>query len=70
MEETIDGTIPLPRTMATHGEVKMTRTDVMKIVGQLFKLKMNVNLISNVLGECATEMKVISQMIRHANLWE
>ncbi|KAI8816473.1 uncharacterized protein EV422DRAFT_284997 [Fimicolochytrium jonesii] len=49
MEETIDGTIPLPRAMATHGEVRMTRTDVMKIVGQLFKLKMNVNLISNVL---------------------
>ncbi|KAJ3019556.1 hypothetical protein HKX48_001983 [Thoreauomyces humboldtii] len=49
MEVTIDGTIPLPRAMAKHGEVKMTRTDVMKIVGQLFTLKMNVNLISNVL---------------------
>ncbi|KNC97300.1 uncharacterized protein SPPG_07229 [Spizellomyces punctatus DAOM BR117] len=49
MEETIDGTIPLPRTMAQHGEVRMTRTDIMKIVGQLFKLRMNVNLISNVL---------------------
>ncbi|KAI8906580.1 hypothetical protein DFJ77DRAFT_477236 [Powellomyces hirtus] len=49
MEETIDGTIPLPRAMAKYGEVRMTRIDVMKIVGQLFKLKMNVNLISNVL---------------------
>ncbi|KAI9094847.1 hypothetical protein DFS34DRAFT_582614 [Phlyctochytrium arcticum] len=49
MEETIDGTIPLPHTMAEHGEVRMTRTDVMKIVGQLFKLRMDVNLISNVL---------------------
>ncbi|KAJ3045645.1 hypothetical protein HDV00_007770 [Rhizophlyctis rosea] len=49
MEETIDGAIPLPRMMAKYGEVKMQRTDVMKIVGRLYKLRMNVNLVSNVL---------------------
>ncbi|KAJ3174347.1 hypothetical protein HDU88_000315 [Geranomyces variabilis] len=51
MDETIEDTIPLPRAMARYGEVKMRRTDVMKIVGQLFKLRMNVNLISNVLDK-------------------
>ncbi|KAH6563399.1 hypothetical protein BASA62_008610 [Batrachochytrium salamandrivorans] len=49
MEETIDGATPLPRMMAKYGQVKMSRIEIMKIVGQLYKLKMNVNLISNVL---------------------
>ncbi|KAJ3267484.1 hypothetical protein HK104_005832 [Borealophlyctis nickersoniae] len=49
MEETIDGTTPLPRMMALQGDIKMTRTDITKIVGKLFKLRMNVNLVSNVL---------------------
>ncbi|KAI8918932.1 hypothetical protein BC831DRAFT_406223 [Entophlyctis helioformis] len=49
MEATIDGATPLPKMMARYGEVKMSRTEIMKIVGQLFKLKMNVNLVSNVL---------------------
>ncbi|KAJ8324628.1 Sad1-interacting factor 3 [Batrachochytrium dendrobatidis] len=49
MEETIDGATPLPRMMAKYGQVKMSRIEIMKIVGQLFRLKMNVNLVSNVL---------------------
>ncbi|RKO91027.1 hypothetical protein BDK51DRAFT_13905, partial [Blyttiomyces helicus] len=49
MEDTIDGATPLPRMMAKFGEVKMNRVDVMKIVGKLFKLRMDVNLVSNVL---------------------
>ena len=35
--------------MAKYGEVKVPRDEVMKIVGKLFQLRMNVNLISNVL---------------------
>lgn len=35
--------------LAEFGVVKMSRTKIMKIVGHLYKLKMNVNLISNVL---------------------
>ena len=50
MEETIQGTTPLSRMMAKYGTVKMNREKIMKIVGRLYKLKMNVNLISNVLG--------------------
>ncbi|KAI8899818.1 hypothetical protein BC833DRAFT_584404 [Globomyces pollinis-pini] len=49
MEETIEGAVPLSKMMAEFGTVKMTRINIMKIVGNLYKLKMNVNLISNVL---------------------
>lgn len=43
------GATPLPRMMAKIGTVKMNRSQIMKIVGKLYKLKVNVNLISNVL---------------------
>jgi uncharacterized Rmd1/YagE family protein len=36
--------------MAEYGEVKVPRDQVMKIVGKLFQLRMDVNLVSNVLG--------------------
>ncbi len=49
MEKTIEGAAPLPKMMAKYGKVNMTRTQVMKIVGQLFQLRVDVNLISNVL---------------------
>jgi uncharacterized Rmd1/YagE family protein len=49
MEETIESTEPLPRMLAKDGSVPIPRTDIMKTVGKLYKLKMNVNLISNVL---------------------
>lgn len=49
MEKTIEGATPLPRMMAKYGTVKMTRTQIMRIVGGLYKLKMDVNLISNIL---------------------
>lgn len=49
MDESIETTFKLPKMMAKYGTVKMQRIDIMKIVGHLFRLKMNVNLISNVL---------------------
>ncbi|KAJ3215662.1 hypothetical protein HK099_006250 [Clydaea vesicula] len=49
MEETIDSTIALPHEMSKYGKINMERTEVMKIVGELFDLRMNVNLVSNVL---------------------
>jgi uncharacterized Rmd1/YagE family protein len=52
MEATIEGAVPLPKQLAQYGVVRMSRTKIMKIVGRLYKLKMNVNLISNVLGMC------------------
>ncbi|KAJ3031380.1 UNVERIFIED_CONTAM: hypothetical protein HDU68_004459 [Siphonaria sp. JEL0065] len=49
MESEIAEMTILPKMMAKHGEVKLTRDDVMKIVGRLFRLRMDVNLVSNVL---------------------
>jgi uncharacterized Rmd1/YagE family protein len=49
MDETIERTYKLPRIMEKYGNVRMTRNDIMKLVGHLFGLKMDVNLISNVL---------------------
>ncbi|KAJ3061185.1 hypothetical protein HDU98_002891 [Podochytrium sp. JEL0797] len=49
MEAEIEETSALPRMMAKYGEVRLTREDVMKIVGRLFRLRMDVNLVSNVL---------------------
>jgi uncharacterized Rmd1/YagE family protein len=50
MEETIISTVSLPKTLAQRGKVNMNRTEMMMIIGKLYRLKMNVNLISNVLG--------------------
>ena len=49
MEETIEDTIQLPQQMAKYGQINTERTSVLKIVGELFDLRMNVNLVSNVL---------------------
>ncbi|KAJ3199910.1 hypothetical protein HDU82_009325, partial [Entophlyctis luteolus] len=49
MEQEIARTTSLPKMMAKYGEVKLKRDDVMKIVGNLFRLRMDVNLVSNVL---------------------
>ncbi|KAI8909092.1 hypothetical protein EDD86DRAFT_191382 [Gorgonomyces haynaldii] len=51
IDETIQGTIPISKMMAKYGKVKMSRSKIMKIVGQLYRLKMNVNLVSNVLDK-------------------
>ena len=36
--------------LAKEGDVFMERTEIMKTIGRLYDLKMNVNLISSVLG--------------------
>lgn len=37
--------------MAQTGRLVKNRTEITKINGHLFQLRMNVNLVSNVLGE-------------------
>ncbi|CAO3658402.1 hypothetical protein G6F70_008020 [Rhizopus microsporus] len=49
MDKTIDETKHLPKEMAETGRLGKTRTEITKINGQLFNLRMNVNLVSNVL---------------------
>ncbi|KNE57474.1 hypothetical protein AMAG_03185 [Allomyces macrogynus ATCC 38327] len=49
IEETISATKHIPQTMATSGKVPMSRTAITKKIGQLFIMRINVNLVSNVL---------------------
>ncbi|RUS23450.1 hypothetical protein BC937DRAFT_86135 [Endogone sp. FLAS-F59071] len=49
MEVTIQDTKHIPKKLALTGRLDMTRTDMTKFNGRLFKLRMNVNLVSNVL---------------------
>ncbi|KAI9183166.1 sporulation protein rmd1 [Blastocladiella emersonii ATCC 22665] len=49
MDETISATKHIPQTMAETGKVPMSRTAITKKIGQLFIMRINVNLVSNVL---------------------
>ncbi|KAI9483437.1 MAG: hypothetical protein EXX96DRAFT_558201 [Benjaminiella poitrasii] len=49
MDKTIEDTKYLPKEMAETGRLGKTRAEITKINGLLFKLRMNVNLVSNVL---------------------
>ncbi|KAJ3326904.1 hypothetical protein HDU76_012533 [Blyttiomyces sp. JEL0837] len=51
MDAEIVTTTALPKMMAKYGEVKLKRDQIIKIVGRLFRLRVNVNLISNVLDK-------------------
>lgn len=49
MDKTIEDTKHLPKEMAETGRLGKTRSEITKINGELFTLRMNVNLVSNVL---------------------
>lgn len=51
MDKTIEDTKYLPKEMAETGRLGKTRGEITKINGELFNLRMNVNLVSNVLGK-------------------
>lgn len=51
MDKTIEDTKLLPKEMAETGRLGKTRTEITKINGELFNLRMNINLVSNVLGK-------------------
>jgi uncharacterized Rmd1/YagE family protein len=42
-------TTAIPIHLASTGSLKLTRTDALKLTGKLFKLRRDVNLVSNVL---------------------
>ncbi|KXS22583.1 DUF155-domain-containing protein [Gonapodya prolifera JEL478] len=46
---TLSDTRTIPQQMATKGEVDMSRGDVVRVVGGLFRVRTEVNLVSNVL---------------------
>ncbi|BFZ54642.1 Sad1-interacting factor 3 [Savitreella phatthalungensis] len=49
MDESMTSAANVPKKLATSGELKMTRAQVMKMSGHLFKLRVDVNLSSNIL---------------------
>ncbi|TPX55793.1 hypothetical protein PhCBS80983_g05026 [Powellomyces hirtus] len=49
IEETIESTKHVPQILAETGKIHMTRKSVNKKIGQLFIMRINVNLVSNVL---------------------
>ena len=49
IEETIESTKQVPEIMAEEGKIKMSRHAINKKIGQLFIMRINVNLVSNVL---------------------
>ncbi|KAJ1988963.1 sporulation protein rmd1 [Dimargaris cristalligena] len=49
VEDTINDTKHIPQLMAKSGRVKMSRSAIIKKIGQLFIMRINVNLVSNIL---------------------
>lgn len=49
IEETIESTRHIPNVMAETGKIHMHRKAINKKIGQLFIMRINVNLVSNVL---------------------
>ncbi|KAB5584823.1 hypothetical protein GE09DRAFT_982511 [Coniochaeta sp. 2T2.1] len=49
MGETMTDAQHVPKRLALTGELNMTRTEVVKILGRLFKIRVDINLSSNIL---------------------
>ncbi|KAK0748035.1 hypothetical protein B0T21DRAFT_278467 [Apiosordaria backusii] len=49
MSETMLDAQPVPKRLAITGELNMTRTEIVKILGRLFKSRVDINLSSNIL---------------------
>lgn len=49
IEDTIDSTKDIPMIMATTGRVPMSRNNIIKKIGHLFVMRINVNLVSPIL---------------------
>jgi len=51
MDDTIDDTKIIPIRLAQTGKLNYSRPQITRISGHLFQLRMNVDLVSNVLGK-------------------
>ncbi|CAK7221725.1 Sad1-interacting factor 3 [Sporothrix curviconia] len=49
MSETMQGAQHVPKRLALTGELNMSRTEIVKILGNLFKNRVDINLSSNIL---------------------
>ena len=48
-ESTSSSPLSIPKQLASTGELKLSRSDALRLTGRLFKLRRDVNLVSNVL---------------------
>lgn len=51
MQESLALTASFPKELAMTGELKLSRKGALKITGRIFRLRMEVNLSSGILGE-------------------
>ncbi|CEH18233.1 Uncharacterized conserved protein [Ceraceosorus bombacis] len=49
MQQTLELTSHIPKELASSGELKLKRREALRLTGRLFKLRVDVNLTSNVL---------------------
>ncbi|KAG1446317.1 hypothetical protein G6F56_009612 [Rhizopus delemar] len=49
IDDTINETKYIPQVMAESGNIQLSRTGITKKIGQLFIMRINVNLVSNIL---------------------
>ncbi|KAJ2392254.1 sporulation protein rmd1 [Coemansia sp. RSA 2559] len=49
VDDTIEATRHIPQRMAESGTIEMTRKSLIRKIGQLFIMRVNVNLVSNIL---------------------
>jgi uncharacterized Rmd1/YagE family protein len=52
MQESLSLTSEFPKELSITGHLELSRRDALKMTGRLFKLRMDVNLIGGILGEC------------------
>lgn len=50
MQDSLSSTASFPKELATTGELQLSRRDALKMTGRLFRLRMDVNLSSGILG--------------------
>ncbi|EPZ31974.1 DUF155-domain-containing protein [Rozella allomycis CSF55] len=49
VQQSIDATSGIPKQLAEEGNVFLSREEITKLIGELFSVRINVNLVSNVL---------------------
>lgn len=59
MDDTIDDTKIIPIRLAQTGKLNYSRPQITRISGHLFQLRMNVDLVSNVLGRLNTNTHIL-----------
>lgn len=61
MDDTIDDTKIIPIRLAQTGKLNYSRPQITRISGHLFQLRMNVDLVSNVLGRLIHGLSLLFQ---------